>query len=82
VFVITNTSDVLGARVSDSCTDHRWWIFSCLLFHHDVELVDLSSIDEVYESIGADMPDYDRYRSRAHLFYRVSMNIRRRAREV
>jgi hypothetical protein len=60
VFVITNTSDVPGARISDSCTDHRWWIFSCQFFHHDVESVDLLSIDEAYESIGADMPDHDR----------------------
>jgi hypothetical protein len=29
VFVVTNTSDVPGARISDPCTDRRWWIFSC-----------------------------------------------------
>jgi hypothetical protein len=28
------------------------------------------------------MPDHDRCRSRAHLFHRVLMNTRRRAREV
>jgi hypothetical protein len=29
-------------------------------FHHDVELIDLLSIDEAYESIGIDIPDHDR----------------------
>jgi hypothetical protein len=42
----------------------------------------LLSIDEAYESIGADMPDHDRCRSRAHLFHRVLINTRRSAREV
>jgi hypothetical protein len=60
VFVITNTSDVPGVIVSDPCTDCRWWIFSYQFFHHDVESVDLLSIDEAYESIGADMPDHNR----------------------
>jgi hypothetical protein len=45
-------------------------------------LVDWLSIDEAYESIGADMPDHIRCRSRAHLFRRVPTNTRRRAREV
>jgi hypothetical protein len=81
VFVITNTSDVPDARISDPCTDRRWWIFSCQFFHHDVESVDLLSIDEAYELIRADMPN-NRCRSRAHLFRRVPMNTRRRAREV
>jgi hypothetical protein len=51
-------------------------------FHHDVESVDLLSIDEAYESIGADMPDHDRCRSHAHLFRRVPMDTWRHAREV
>jgi hypothetical protein len=42
----------------------------------------LLSIDEAYESIRVDMPDHNRCRSRAHLFHRVPMNTRRRAREV
>jgi hypothetical protein len=42
-----------------------------------VESVDLLSTDEVYESIGADMPDHDRRSSHAHLLPRVSMNTRR-----
>jgi hypothetical protein len=42
----------------------------------------LLSIDEVYELIGADMPDHNRCRSRAHLFHRVLMNTRRHAREA
>jgi hypothetical protein len=67
VFVITNTSDIPGARILDPCTDRRWWIFSCQFFHHDVELVDLLSIDVAYELIGADMPDHNRYRSRAQV---------------
>jgi hypothetical protein len=82
VFVITNTSDILGARISDPCTDRRWWIFSCQFFHHGIESVDLFSIDEAYESIGAGMLDHNRCRSRAHLFHRVPMNTRRRSREV
>jgi hypothetical protein len=82
VFVITNTSDVPGARVSDPCTDRRWLIFSCRFFHHDVDSVDLLSIDETHESIGADLPDHDRCRSCAHLFRCVPMNTRRCAREV
>jgi hypothetical protein len=82
VFVITNTSDVPGARISNPCTDRRWLIFSYYFFYHDVESVDLLSIDEAYESIRADMPDHNRCRSRAHLFRRVSMNTRRCAREV
>jgi hypothetical protein len=48
----------------------------------DVESVDLLLIDEAYELIGADMPDHNRCRSRAHLFRRVSMNTRKHAREV
>jgi hypothetical protein len=82
VFVITNTSDVPDARISDPCTDRRWWIFSCQFFHHDVESVDLLSIDEAYESIRADMLDHNRCLSRAHLFHRVPMKTRRCAREV
>jgi hypothetical protein len=42
----------------------------------------LLSINEAYESIVADMPDYNRCRSRAHLFCRVPINTRRRAHEV
>jgi hypothetical protein len=57
VLVITNTSDILGARILDPYTDRRWWIFSYQFFHHDVELVDPLSTDEYYESIGADLPD-------------------------
>jgi hypothetical protein len=82
VFIITNTSDALDGRISDSCTDHRWWIFSFQFFHHDVESVDLLSIDEADESIGAYMPDHNRCRSHAHLFRRVLMNTRRCAHEV
>jgi hypothetical protein len=82
VFVITNISDILGARISDSCTDRKWCIFSLSFFSRDVESVDLLSIDEAYESIGTDMPDHNRCRSRAHLFCRVLMNTRRRACEV
>jgi hypothetical protein len=51
-------------------------------FHHDVESVDLLSIDEAYESIGADMPDHNRCRSHVHLFCRIPLNTRRHAREV
>jgi hypothetical protein len=47
-----------------------------------VDYVDLLSIDETHESIGVDLLDHDRYRSCAHLFRRVPMNTRRRAREV
>jgi hypothetical protein len=79
VFIITNTSDVPDAIISNTCTDHRWWIFSCYFFHHDVESVDLLSINEAYESIEADMSDHDRCRSCAHLFRHVPMNTRRRA---
>jgi hypothetical protein len=82
VFVITNTSGVPGARISDLCTDRRWWIFSCYFFHHNVESVDLLSTDEAYELIGADMPDHNRCQSHAHLFHRISMNTRRHARKV
>jgi hypothetical protein len=82
VFIITNTSDVPGARISDPCTDRRWWIFSYYFFHHDVESVDLLSIDEAYESIGVDMPDHNRCRSRVHLFCCIPLNTRRHAREV
>jgi hypothetical protein len=82
VFVIINTSDVPGARILDMCTDHRWWTFSCKFFYHDVDLVDLLSINEVYESIGFDMPDHNRCRSHTHLFCRVPMNTRRHTREV
>jgi hypothetical protein len=46
------------------------------------ESVDLLLIDEVYELIGADMLDHDRCQFRIHLFRRVPMNTRRRAREV
>jgi hypothetical protein len=45
-----------------------------------VELVDSLSSDEAFESIGADMPDHDRWPSRAHLLPRVLMNSRRHAR--
>jgi hypothetical protein len=44
-----------------------------------VELVDPLSTDEAFESIGADMPDPNRWRSCAHLLPRVLMNTRRRA---
>jgi hypothetical protein len=47
-----------------------------------VELVDLLSTDEVYESIGVDMPDHDRRQSHAHLLSRIPMNTRRRAHRV
>jgi hypothetical protein len=47
-----------------------------------VEPVDPLSTDEAYESIGADMPDYDRRPSHAHLLPCVPMNTRRRARGV
>jgi hypothetical protein len=47
-----------------------------------VKPVDPLSIDEVYESIGVDMPDYDRCRSYGHLLPRVPMNIRRCAHGV
>jgi hypothetical protein len=47
-----------------------------------VELVDPLSTDEAYESIGVNMPDHDRRRSRAHLLPRVSMNTRSRAHGV
>jgi hypothetical protein len=42
-----------------------------------VQSVDPLSIDETYESIGADMPDHDKRSSRAHLLPRVSMNTSR-----
>jgi hypothetical protein len=45
-----------------------------------VELVDLLSSDEAFESIGADMPNHDRRPSRAHLLPHVLMNSRRCAR--
>jgi hypothetical protein len=60
VLVIINTSDLPGARILDSCTDRRRWIFSCRFFHHDVELVDPLSTDKAYESIETDMHDHDR----------------------
>jgi hypothetical protein len=47
-----------------------------------VESVDLLSTDEAYETIGVDMPDHDRQRSRAHLLPRVPMNTRRCAHGV
>jgi hypothetical protein len=47
-----------------------------------VESVDALSTDEAYKSIGVDMLDHDRRRSRAHLLPRVLMNIRRRAHGV
>jgi hypothetical protein len=42
-----------------------------------VEPIDLLSTDEAYESIGADMPDHDRLRSRVHLLYHVPMSTRK-----
>jgi hypothetical protein len=47
-----------------------------------VEPVDPLSINEAYESIGANMPDHDRLSSRAHLLSRVPMNTRRCAHGV
>jgi hypothetical protein len=47
-----------------------------------VEPVNLLSTDEAYETIGVDMPDHDRQRSRAHLLPRIPMNTRRCAHEV
>jgi hypothetical protein len=47
-----------------------------------VKPVDLLSTNEASESIGADMPDYDRRPSRAHLLPRIPMNVRRCARGV
>jgi hypothetical protein len=47
-----------------------------------VESVDPLSTDESYESIGVNMLDHDRRRSRAHLLHHVPMNSRRRTRGV
>jgi hypothetical protein len=47
-----------------------------------VEPIDPLSINEVYESIGADMSDHDRRPSCVHLLSHVLMNIRRHARGV
>jgi hypothetical protein len=80
VHVITDTSEIPCAKILDPCTDHKWWIFSCQFFHHDVEPVDSLSIDEAYESIGVDMPDHDRRPSCVHLHPCVPMNTRRCAR--
>jgi hypothetical protein len=44
--------------------------------------VDPLLTDEAYESIGADMSDHDRRRSRAHLLPHISMNTSRRAHGV
>jgi hypothetical protein len=46
-----------------------------------MELVDLLSTDEAYESIEVDMSDHDRWPSHAYLLPRIPMNTRRHARE-
>jgi hypothetical protein len=60
VLVITNTSDLPGVRIPDSCTDRGCYIFSCQFCHNDVEPVDPLSTDEANKSIGVDMLDHDR----------------------